>query len=496
MMQEKSICTTKKAINVLFIAAEAEPFVKVGGLGDVAGSLPLKIHKIGASLPFVGSIDIRMALPFYGEIKRQNLPLVELSRFPIITGENLIETTIYSYSHQGMTVYFIDGAPIDPDSPVYGKNFVADAEKFIFFSLACLELPRVLDWQVDVLHANDWHTAIAIHQLANSKSKDTFLAKPKTILTLHNLPFMGNGSCDALKKYGISPSIEPTLPAWAKELPLPMGLAAADRIVAVSPTYARELLTSDFGCGLDGFFVANQEKICGILNGIDQAKWDPLTDSHIKKNYSQDSIANKGINKAAIQQEMGFKVNPTIPLLIVISRMDPQKGVDIAIEGLRLCHQENWQAVFLGCGDAKLENAVKALAKDFPRKVCAQMTFDLALSHRLYAGADILLMPSRYEPCGLTQLIAMRYGCVPVAHATGGLVDTIRDHRDQPPGNGYLFYSVSAPDFAQTLKAAIDDYCKSEEWGEIMQEGMQSDYSWENSAHKYIDLYCLLTPGI
>jgi starch synthase len=147
MMQEKSICTTKKAINVLFIAAEAEPFVKVGGLGDVAGSLPLEIHKIGASLPFVGSIDIRMALPFYGEIKRQNLPLVELSRFPIITGENLIETTIYSYSHQGMTVYFIDGAPIDPDSPVYGKNFVADAEKFIFFSLACLELPRVLDWQ-------------------------------------------------------------------------------------------------------------------------------------------------------------------------------------------------------------------------------------------------------------------------------------------------------------------------------------------------------------
>lgn len=247
-------------LNILFVASEADPFVKIGGLGDVAGSLPLAIHE---SSDAHSSYDIRLAIPLYGFIKKKYPDLKKLADFKVNTGSLSIDATVYSIVHHGMTVYFISGDPIYENEPVYGTNFNADAEKFIFFSLACLELPRVLKWKIDILHCNDWHTAIAIHQLEKMRTSRPGYSKIKTVLTLHNLPFMGSGSEDALTRYGIEPAQDVSLPVWARTIPLPMGLASADRIVAVSPTYAKEILTPAYGCGLESFLFHNETRLSG-----------------------------------------------------------------------------------------------------------------------------------------------------------------------------------------------------------------------------------------
>lgn len=242
---------SKKRINILFIASEADPFVKIGGLGDVAGSLPIAINKQSDENVM---FDIRLAIPFYGAIKKKLPNLQKLCDFQVNTGSLTIQASVFEHEQEGMPVYFIDGIPIREDAPVYGSNFVADAEKFIFFSLACLELPRILKWKIDILHANDWHTAIAVHQLSQLAKNRPGFSVIRLILTLHNLPFMGAGSEEILTKFGIEPADDPLLPVWARMIPLPMGLSSVDRIVPVSPTYAQEILTPDFGCGLESFF--------------------------------------------------------------------------------------------------------------------------------------------------------------------------------------------------------------------------------------------------
>ena len=352
-------------INILFIASEADPFVKVGGLGDVAGSLPLAIRKLSNENCHY---DIRLAIPFHGAIKKKMPNLKKMCDFQVNTGSLTIKASVFVHDLQGMPVYFIDGDPIKEDEPVYGQNFVADAEKYIFFSLACLELPRILKWKIDILHGNDWHTAIAIHQQSTLAKNRPGQSKIKTILTLHNLPFMGAGSEEVLTKFGIEPADDPSLPVWARMIPLPMGLSNADRIVPVSPTYAQEILTPDFGCGLETFLINRKKNIEGILNGIDTEVWNPATDSFIKNNYSKEDLAGKKKCKKALQTEMGLPNSAQKPLIVLISRMDQQKGVDLAIEALRLVATLEWQAIILGSGDTKLENASIALQSEMPDK--------------------------------------------------------------------------------------------------------------------------------
>ena len=478
--------TKSNRLNILFIASEADPFVKIGGLGDVAGSLPLAINELSDGQP---RLDIRLAIPLYGFINKNYPELKKLADFKVNTGSLSINAAVFSIIHHGMTVYFISGDPINENEPVYGTNFNADAEKFIFFSLACLELPRVLKWKIDILHCNDWHTAIAIHQLEKLRLSRPGYTKIKSVLTLHNLPFMGSGSEEALTRYGIEPAQDASLPVWARTIPLPMGLASADRIVAVSPTYAHEILTPAYGCGLETFFINNQARLSGILNGIDQSIWDPNTDTLIPQNFNPENIQKKAANKKALQKEMGLTIESTIPLIVIISRMDPQKGIDLAFEALRKSIKLGWQCIILGSGDPILERAAQSLELEFLQSIRTKITFDSALSHRMYAGADMLLMPSRYEPCGLSQLIAMRYGTVPVARATGGLKDTITDATITKIGNGFLFDEADSTQAAIAITSAVETFHTKKGWQRIKRNAMRSDFSWAESAKKYCSLY-------
>lgn len=478
------------SINVLFLAAEAEPFIKIGGLGDVAGALPDAIHHISEKKNESEQVDIRLVLPYHYAIKQRTFKPQLLGEFTVQSENETLACQVYYYNKAGLPVYLLDGKPIDKRSPVYSSEPILDGYKFVFFSMAALGLADFLDWRVDILQANDWHTATAIYALKKFKPDLPNLAGARTLHTLHNLPYMGFGIQQALLEYGLPPVKTTTLPVWARHTPLPLGLLYADRIVAVSPHYAEEILTPEFGCGLEGFLKKHKKKILGIVNGLDTESWDPQTDPKIKQNFTTSSLALRPNNKLSLQDQFGLIQDQSIPLLTLISRMDPQKGIDIVLKGLAYCEDLPWQAIILGTGDPLVENLACALEEKYPDRVRSVIAFDSDLAHQLYAGADIFLMPSRYEPCGLSQMIAMRYGCVPIARATGGLVDTIRhiSHRvDQ--GTGFLFKRPFPSVFAQTLNRALILFHKPETWHKIQVNGMQGDFSWEKSARKYIDLY-------
>ncbi len=475
-------------INVLFIAAEADPLVKAGGLGDVAGSLPLAIHKLNNA----HKVDIRLAIPYYNSIRNNNIPAEKIGAFTIDTIDGAVLSEVFYTKVSEIPIYLIAGEPVAREDAIYGTDFKSDAEKFIFFSLACLKLPGLLNWRCDILHANDWHTAAAIHQLRSQKTTDPTLQNTKTILTIHNLPFMGTGSEEALAKYKVIPSKNKNLPIWARELPLPMGLAAADQVIAVSPTYAREIMTPEFGCDLQGFLQTRHSRISGILNGIDTNSWDPASDPALVKNFDISTLKDRVVNKRALLQEFQLDQEDDVPLLILISRMDRQKGVDIVVEGLRSISDHPWQAILLGTGDKRLEQDCKDLEVELAHKVRTAIRFDTNLSRRMYAGADILLMPSRYEPCGLSQMFAMRYGCLPVARATGGLVDSITDPKTSADGTGFLFSRIDPRSFTITVKRAIQSFNHKENWRVMQETAMAQNFSWKRSAEQYVDLYMKL----
>ena len=470
--------------HVLFIAAEADPLIKVGGLGDVAGSLPLALKRLNPEM------DIRLAIPFYDSIQQKRISTKKVVSFFILSTDGDIQADVYETTIDQLPVYLIDGKPITVNKPVYGTDFEMDAEKFIFFSLACLYLPQKINWPIDILHANDWHTSVALHVLAQRREDFADYSKVKSLLTLHNLPFMGTGSQKAIKKFMISPAKNPRMPDWSRSLPLPMGINAADMTIAVSPTYAKEILTPSYGCDLQNFLKSKNKKLCGILNGIDYQIWDPETDSDLNTNFSIDSISKRSENKKSLQSEFSLAVDPSIPLFVSIGRMDQQKGLDLVLSALPEIKNNKWQIIFLGTGDKKLEAQVTELQIKYPEQVRSALRFDSALSHRLYAGGDMLFMPSRYEPCGLAQIIAMRYGCVPVARATGGLVDTIQNYSDSDVcSTGFLFSGNSPVEFASTIDSAIQLFSDPIKWREIQKNGMKQDFSWKVSAKQYSDLY-------
>ncbi len=303
---------------------------------------------------------------------------------------------------------------------------------------------------------------------------------------------MGTGAEEALKLYKVKPASNKKLPYWAKTLPLPMGLATADRIVAVSPTYSREILTPGYGCDLQDFLKTRVDHLSGILNGIDVKSWDPSNDPEIDSMFDAKTISIRKKNKSTLLQEFHFNNALDIPLLVLISRMDRQKGVDIIIEGLRNLKHLPWRAILLGTGDRNLEQACRDLEVELPDKVRASIQFDTALSRRMYAGADILLMPSRYEPCGLSQMYAMRYGCLPLARATGGLVDTVFDPDIASAPTGFLFQNAEASSFTPALQRALDYYKNQKAWRMMQLNGMSQNFSWARSAKNYLDLYTQL----
>jgi len=300
---------------------------------------------------------------------------------------------------------------------------------------------------------------------------------------------MGGGSGQSLLAYGLPPTQDAVLPAWARDFPLPLALLTANQITTVSPTYAREMLTEEFGSGLQNFLVNRTDEITGILNGLDQSNWDPSKDQTLTAPFTLRTLEERQANKRALLAEAGFQVSSDIPLLVFIGRMDPQKGIDLAIDALKNMMDLPWQAIFLGTGVPHLEKATYEFERQYPDRVKAKIRFDAGLARRMYAGGDMILMPSRYEPCGLAQMIAMRYGCLPVARAVGGLKDSIQDLPAADGNTGFLFTEAASNDLEKALRRALSCYEDHDTWVGMQTSAMKQDFSWSRSAKEYSNLY-------
>ncbi len=466
-----------QTINILFLAAEAEPFVKVGGLGDVAGTLPRALRALSNDEI---KLDVRLVLPHHSVIRSDTFRPVGIYSIP--RGRAEVQVEAYEGILDGMPVYFINGDPIRASGSVYSSNNTLDAEKYAFFSFAALELPRQINWEPNIIHVNDWHTALAAYgnlvKRWNEKSR-----RVSSLVTIHNLPFLGPNMKEILEEYGL-PLANTDLPEWARGMPMPLGLWASDAIVAVSPTYADEILHPEFGCGLQDFFRNRTSNLTGILNGLDTVSFDPQTDPTLASNFNAETLSMRPPNKVALQERVGLPVNPDVPLLGMVSRMDQAKGIDIALKGLKMMAKQDWQLVLLGAGDLKLEETAKKLQEELPDRVRVETRYDAKLARQIYAGSDIFLMPSRYEPCGISQMIAMRYGSVPLVRAVGGLHDTVTDSE-----TGFVFVDTKVKSFNDTLRRALQLYPYRSRWMNLQKAGMAQDFSWTNSARKYLDLY-------
>ena len=469
-------------INVLFIAAEAEPFVKVGGLGDVAGSLPRYLRKLPPGIAGGRAPDVRLVLPLHSILKPDKGRYRPFSVFSIPYRSGAIPVQVFLSHFEGMPVYLLDAEPIGRTGSVYATDSVIDAEKYTVFSLAALELTRRLDWRPNILHANDWHTALACYALLLRRRLGEF-EDIVTVLTIHNLHYMGPDLGSTLQHSGLA-AVQTGLPAWARARPLALGIWAADGLVAVSPSYAAEIQTEALGCGLHGYLSARNNSLLGILNGIDTESYNPALDPAIPSNFGIPTLDRRSLNKTALQMRLGLRTSEAIPLVAVVSRLDPQKGIDLLAPALRRLRGAEWQAVILGTGAPTLERSLKRLGREFADRIRIELRYDAVLARQIYAGADILLMPSRYEPCGLAQLFAMRYGCVPIVSAVGGLRDTVVDAE-----TGLVLGAPSSAHLASAITRAVSLLADRREWTRMQKAGMSKDFSWASSARQYLELY-------
>lgn len=467
-------------LKILFISAEAAPFAKTGGLGDVCSSLPKALRAMGH--------DVRIAMPAYRSIE-QGLPGVTPLDRPLTVplGIGQLHAGVFqgTLPDSDVPVYFIAEQHLFNRDKIYGYG--DDVYRFAFFSKAALALIPYLNWRPDVVHAHDWHTAPAVTWLATSgQAEDSYRGIP-SIFTIHNLAHQGKTNWDIFNYLGIQ--THSLYEEGYNEVNfMARGIYHATLVNTVSPTYAREIMTPEGGAGLDGLLRHRHQDLHGILNGIDYQKWNPATDKHIPHHFSVDTLDERIQNRRALQAYANLPQRDNIPLVAMVSRLDWQKGLDITGHVIHLLMNGfagDAQFIVLGTGDPHYENMFAQIASYHQDKMRAFLTYDANLAPLIYAGSDIFIMPSLFEPCGLGQLIAMRYGSVPVVRATGGLIDTIQDGI-----TGFSFYNYSAEDFWQTLQRAIYIYnVDKESWKNIQRNGMMADYSWEKSAQGYQQLY-------
>ncbi|HET7010645.1 MAG TPA: glycogen/starch synthase [Anaerolineales bacterium] len=464
-------------MNILFLIAEATPWVKVGGLGDVGGELPHALRRLGH--------DVRVFLPAY---PGSSLPRGEPAlRLDLPRGKETLAVGIYESQSGGEKIYAVDGDPVRWASGVYGDP-MADAEKFLFWTMAALEACRVQDWRPDIVHAHDWHAALALVRLSELRRREPFWSTAAGILTIHNLGHLGAGSDALWNVYGLKPLAADDLPEWARTLPLPQGIAAADRLSTVSPTYAEQIRTPELGVGLNAFIEARASRLKGILNGLDLASWNPWRDPSVRYRFSSRRLEPRDKNRTALRRELGLPDEPDTPLLGFIGRLDPQKGLDLALAALETRFSSNWQFVLIGTGRWELARQATGFATAHAGRARFLERHDAPLSRRIFAGADILLVPSRYEPCGLVQMIGMRYGCIPVVHNTGGLRDTVVDYR-LPDSTGFVFDAPDPEALAHAIDRALETHSDKRRWRALQRRAMARDHSWESSARQYVDLY-------
>lgn len=472
-------------MKIIMAAAECVPFAKTGGLADVIGALPKELAE--------NDHDVTIFLPKYSLIAEEFVQQFSLLEEITISFAGEQKTcNIHQFKNENVRYFFLENQEYFGRSQIYGQ--ADDGERFGFFNNAVLTAIKKLELNADVIHVHDWHTAVIPLLLKEDSRFKNMGEGLKSVLTIHNLQFQGVFPKSVFTKgFKTEESqFDDSAIEWNGNYNmLKTGILYADKVTTVSPTYRDEILTSQYGEGLEKVLWQREEDLVGILNGLDTKFYNPATDLAIEMEFDHSSIEEKAVNKRKAQSLTGLPVNGNIPLTVMISRLAGQKGIDILEETLpELLQSKEMQFILLGSGEEKFEDFFRQLAKKFPDKVAAHIGFDEELAHQLYAGADIFLMPSHFEPCGLSQLISMRYGTVPVANKTGGLKDTVIEYdRITQTGNGFLSDFTRNSPFTEALKRALTLYQESEHWEAIKKNGMDADYSWKQSAKAYEELY-------
>ncbi len=499
-----------RPLRVLFLSVEVAPFAKTGGLGDVAGALPKALHQLG--------VDVRVCMPLYRSVARQHVssdPVVP--KFEVPLGAGSVAAAAYQghlsyglHEHESrppgaaptshptnnsepssVPIYFVDAPHYFDRDSIYGHH--DDGERFLVYGRAALELCRSLDWAPDVVHCNDWHTGIVPNWLKTIYRDDPFFAGTASVYTIHNLAYQGLFDYHFLELAGLQQDgfPYPQIPELAHTVDLMgRGILYADAVNTVSERYAEEILTPEYGERLDPLLRDRRDRLFGILNGIDDEELDPAADPHLPTRFDAATLETRLQNKLALQREAGLPESPGIPVIGMIGRLSGQKGLDILLPVLDALLRRPLQLVLLGTGDEHYHYHLRQAQERHPHSAAVFLTFDTPLAQRIYGGSDIFLMPSRYEPCGLGQLIAMRYGNVPVVRTTGGLADTVQDCDPRAGrGNGFTFGPYDHLDLFAAVVRAEETFKHPDYWRTLQLRGMASDFSWSRSAQKYLDLY-------
>lgn len=475
---------------VLFLAPEVAPFAKTGGLADVAGSLPDALRRQG--------VDASICLPLYRSVKEGGTKLTRiLTGLEVPFGDGTLACSIHAgETSQGTTVYFVEREDLYDRPNLYQTptgDYYDNFERFAFFSRAALHFVRDAGLQPDVIHCHDWQTGLVPAYLKTLFRGDPFFLNTATVFTIHNIGYQGIFPPEKLPLSGIpSSELSPEgLEYWGRISLLKAGIVYADVITTVSPRYSKEIQTPELGLGMEGILRKRSDALHGILNGADYRHWDPVSDPFLPFHYSLEDMGGKGQNKERLISEMGLDDSMSSkPLLCFISRLSAQKGCDLLLEVGKRVVGEDAGIVVLGAGEEHYEKAMAELAKTHPGRIALRLGFDEGLAHRILAGSDILLVPSRYEPCGLTQMYGLRYGTIPVVRATGGLSDTIRQFDPATgQGNGFRFEPYEPEAFFSAVQRALTLYRRVRIWKQLVLGGMREDFSWDRSARSYLEIY-------
>lgn len=475
------------------VSPEIIPYAKTGGLADVAGTLPLYLEKF--------ENDVTMFIPLYKSVKKSDIDikLVDIT-FDIPIGDNTYKVTLWKSTHhssKNIVVYFIQRDEYYDRDALYGTesgDYPDNSERFIFFSRAVIETIKKLDLSIDLIHCHDWQTALIPVYLKTLYSSDDNLSDIKSVLTIHNLAYQGMFPHADMKLTGLDMSLFnwQNLEHWGKINFLKGGIVFADAVTTVSKKYAEEIKTSEFGCGLEDVIKEYEKKLYGIINGVDYSEWSPEIDNLIPHKYSVDDLSGKTLCKKHLQTILNLPQTDT-PLLGMISRLAEQKGVDLLIVIMDELMKRDLQLVILGIGDEKYHQMLMDVVPKYKNKLSVNIMFNNKLAHQIETGADIFLMPSKYEPCGLNQMYSLRYGTIPVVRETGGLADTIIDANDENlnkgVATGFTMKGYFATEFLFAIDRALEMYKSKSKWNSLMKNAMMQDWSWEKSAYKYVELF-------
>jgi len=456
-------------MKIAMCASEVVPFAKTGGLADVAGSLPLALEELGQ--------EVIVIMPLYREVRECGVEIRKVKEG--IWSSNL---------GKNVKVYFIENDRYFDREGLYGErmgDYPDNIKRFAFYSAGIIKLLKEIDFKPDVMHLHDWQASLVPVYMNAFYSKDAFYKKIKTVLTIHNAGYQGIFSREEFPELGLDESYFNIdgLEFYGQVNLLKGGIKYCDIINTVSKTYSQEIQTPAFSFGLDGVIRDSRDKLTGILNGLDYAIWNPKTDKYIARNFDLDSIGDKAADKEALQRVCNLPVSKDIPLLGIVSRLAQQKGFNLLAEGIDKICGMGVQLVILGMGDYRYHTIMEQAAKRWPRNISLNPRFDNPLAHKIYAGSDIFLMPSHYEPCGLGQMISLKYATIPLVFKTGGLADTV--NKD----NGFVFDKYSSAELIKTLEKALAAYKDKFKWAGLMKNAMKSNFSWESSARQYLELY-------